>query len=65
MYLQDMKYGRYTLNTLRNETNFDVLYMIYCNLGQFTLIIREEITFFNYTESRVGCPLYANILQKF
>jgi hypothetical protein len=28
--------------TLRsNEANFDALYKIYCNLGQFTLIIRE------------------------
>jgi hypothetical protein len=26
---------------LRNEANFEVLYTIYCNLGQFTLIIRE------------------------
>jgi hypothetical protein len=26
---------------LRNEANFDILYTIYCNLGQFTLIIRK------------------------
>jgi hypothetical protein len=26
---------------LRNEANFDVLYTIYCNLGQFMLIICE------------------------
>jgi hypothetical protein len=28
---------------LRNEVNFDVLYTIYCDLGQFTLIIREVV----------------------
>jgi hypothetical protein len=27
--------------SLMNEAKFDVLYTIYCNLGQFTLIIRE------------------------
>jgi hypothetical protein len=26
---------------LKNEANFDILYTIYCNLGQFTLVICE------------------------
>jgi hypothetical protein len=28
-------------NKDNNEANFDVLYTIYCNLGQFILIIHE------------------------
>jgi hypothetical protein len=37
--------GALTYGSIRSGAYFDVLYTIYCNLGQFTLIIHNFFTF--------------------
>ena len=61
----EMAFYKFIKMYLRNEANFDVLYTIYCNLGQFTLIIRECLSLFEENLERKSgfCMTRSNIFD--